>query len=101
MPELEGQNKLDALIALGHAFLWTERDEKTLATASEAAPLLEEAGDESARAAVVAMESQGLAMRGAEGDISRALELGDRALELWVPGSRPLIAGITCTCTPT
>ena len=90
VPELEGQNKLDALIALGHAFLWTERDEETLATASEAAPLLEEVGDESARAAVVAMESQGLAMRGAEGDISRALELGDRALELWVPGSRPL-----------
>ena len=29
-------------------------------------------------------------MRGAEGDLERALELGDRALELWVPGTRPL-----------
>jgi tetratricopeptide (TPR) repeat protein len=28
-------------------------------------------------------------MRGGEGDVSRALELGDRALELWVPGTRP------------
>jgi tetratricopeptide (TPR) repeat protein len=36
------------------------------------------------------MESQGLAMRGGEGDLDRALELGDRALELWVPGTRPL-----------
>jgi tetratricopeptide (TPR) repeat protein len=35
------------------------------------------------------MESQGLAMRGAEGDLDRALELGDRALELWPPGARP------------
>jgi class 3 adenylate cyclase/tetratricopeptide (TPR) repeat protein len=90
LSELEGQDRLDALIALGHAFLWTERDEETLATAAEAAPLLEEVEDESARAAVIAMESQGLAMRGAEGDISRALELGDRALEIWVPGARPL-----------
>ncbi|HEU4942793.1 MAG TPA: tetratricopeptide repeat protein, partial [Gaiellaceae bacterium] len=27
---------------------------------------------------------------GGEGDMSRALELGDRALDLWVPGTRPL-----------
>jgi tetratricopeptide (TPR) repeat protein len=27
-------------------------------------------------------------MRGDEGDLDRALELGDRALELWVPGTR-------------
>jgi tetratricopeptide (TPR) repeat protein len=36
------------------------------------------------------MESQGLAMRGAEGDLDRALHLGDRALELWVADTRPL-----------
>jgi class 3 adenylate cyclase/tetratricopeptide (TPR) repeat protein len=89
LPELEGQDRLDALIALGHALLWSERDEETLATAAEAAPLVEEVGDESARAAVDAMESQALAMRGGEGDVGRALELGDRALELWVPGARP------------
>ena len=29
-------------------------------------------------------------MRGAEGDLDRAFELGERALELWVPGTRPL-----------
>ena len=28
-------------------------------------------------------------MRGGEGDIDRALELGDRAIEVWVPGARP------------
>ncbi|HEU4942803.1 MAG TPA: adenylate/guanylate cyclase domain-containing protein, partial [Gaiellaceae bacterium] len=90
LPELEGRQRLDALIALGHALLWTERDEDTLATAAVAAPLVDEVGDESARAAVIAMESQALAMRGGEGDMSRALELGDRALDLWVPGTRPL-----------
>jgi tetratricopeptide (TPR) repeat protein len=88
LPELEGQERLDALIALGHALLWTEREDDTLSTAAEASPLVDEVGDESARAAVLAMESQGLAMRGIEDDVSRALELGDRALELWVPGTR-------------
>jgi tetratricopeptide (TPR) repeat protein len=32
--------------------------------------------------------SQGHAMRGGEGDIERAIELGERAMEIWVPGSR-------------
>ena len=31
--------------------------------------------------------SQGYGMRGADGDLDLALELGDRALEMWVPGS--------------
>jgi class 3 adenylate cyclase/tetratricopeptide (TPR) repeat protein len=90
LPELAGQEKLDALILLGHALLWTERDEETLATAVQAASLVDEVGDESARPAVLAMESQALAMRGGEGDLDRALDLGDRALELWVPGTRLL-----------
>ncbi len=90
LPELEGRDKLDAMIALGHALLWTERHEETLATAMEAARLVDEVGDQTVVPAVLAMESQGLAMRGDEGDLERALELGDRALEQWVPGTRPL-----------
>ena len=90
VPELEGQQRLDALVALGHAYVWTERDTETLATAAEAAAMLDQVEDESAPAAVLAMESQGLAMRGAEGDLERAYDLGERALELWVPGARGL-----------
>jgi class 3 adenylate cyclase/tetratricopeptide (TPR) repeat protein len=90
VPQLEGQQRLDALIALGHAYVWTERDTETLDTARAAAPLVDEVGDETAKAAVVAMESQALAMRGGEGDVDRSYELGERALDLWVPGTRPL-----------
>jgi tetratricopeptide (TPR) repeat protein len=90
VPELEGQELLDALIARGHATVWTERDAETLAVAEEALPLAKELGDETAVAAALAMESQGLAMRGGDGDLDRALELGDEALERWVPGTRPL-----------
>jgi class 3 adenylate cyclase/tetratricopeptide (TPR) repeat protein len=91
LPELQGSERLDALIALGHATVWTERDaSETLALVSEAEPLLREVDDPSAPAAVRAMESQALAMRGGEGDLDRALELGERALEVWVPGARAL-----------
>jgi tetratricopeptide (TPR) repeat protein len=89
-PELEGQEKLDALIGVGHAYVWTERDAEALATAEAAAALLGEVGDPTAAPAVVALESQGLAMRGAEGDLDRAFELGEHALEQWAPGTRPL-----------
>jgi tetratricopeptide (TPR) repeat protein len=89
-PELTGQDKLDALSGLGLAYVWTERDAETIATAQEALTLARELGDESGIAASLALESEGLAMRGAEGDLDRALELGDRALELWVPGTREL-----------
>jgi class 3 adenylate cyclase/tetratricopeptide (TPR) repeat protein len=88
LPELEGADRLDALIGLGHAYLWTERDEDTLRTAAEATQLRDELDDETATGPVLAMESQALAMRGQEGDLDRAFELGERALELWVPGKR-------------
>lgn len=90
LPELEGQERLDALIARAHATLWTERDAETLAIAEEALTLAQELGDETAVAAALAAKSQARAMRGAEGDMDQALELGDRALERWVPGTRAL-----------
>jgi class 3 adenylate cyclase/tetratricopeptide (TPR) repeat protein len=88
LPELEGRQRLDALIGLGHAHLWSEREAETLETAAEALALAEALGDASGIAAAVALESQGLGMRGQGDDLGRALELGDRALELWVPGTR-------------
>ena len=90
LPELEGQQKLDAMIALGHALIWTERDSEAIANAHDAARLVKEVGDETAVPAVLAMESQALAQRGEEGDLARARDLGDRALEMWVPGTRTL-----------
>jgi tetratricopeptide (TPR) repeat protein len=90
VPELTGQDKLDALSGLGLAYVWTERDADAITTAQEALTLARELGDESGIAAALALESEGLAMRGAEGDLDRALELGDEALELWAPGTREL-----------
>jgi class 3 adenylate cyclase/tetratricopeptide (TPR) repeat protein len=90
LTELSGADMLEALIGLGVAYVWTERHDDVLATAAEAVPLAQELGDETAIPTALAMESEGLAMRGEEGDLDRALELGDRALELWVPGTHPV-----------
>ena len=83
-----GKQRLDALIGRARATLWTERDAETLETAEEALALAEQIGDEEAIPAALALLSQGLQMRGADGDLDRALELGERALAEWVPGAR-------------
>jgi tetratricopeptide (TPR) repeat protein len=45
--------------------------------------------DNAGLAAAKAALSEGLAMRGGEGDLEHALELGDRALDEWVAGTHP------------
>jgi class 3 adenylate cyclase/tetratricopeptide (TPR) repeat protein len=89
IPELPGGDRLAALISLALAYLWTERDAEEIETATEAIALAEELGDQAGLAAALAARSQGLAMRGAEGDLDEALEIGDRALDMWVPGTHP------------
>jgi tetratricopeptide (TPR) repeat protein len=93
LPDLEGHDRLDALLARGRATHWSERDRETIEVAEQALALAEELDDEEAIPAALALLSQGLQMRGAEGDLDRAIELGGRALEEWVPGTRPLDRG--------
>ncbi|MGI8676745.1 MAG: ATP-binding protein [Nocardioidaceae bacterium] len=88
LPELEGEERLEALLARGRATLWTERDTETIEIAEEAVGLAAELGDEAAMPAALALQSQGYGMRGAEGDLDRTLALGERALAEWVPGTR-------------
>lgn len=88
LTELEGEERLEALLARGRATLWTERDAETIEIAEEAVALAEQLGDEERMPAAIALQSEGYGMRGAEGDLDRALELGERALDEWVPGTR-------------
>jgi class 3 adenylate cyclase/tetratricopeptide (TPR) repeat protein len=87
--ELEGADRLAALIGLALSYLWTERDAEEIETATEAIQLARELGDDAGLAAALAAHSEGLAMRGEEGDLDEALEVGNRALEMWVPGTYP------------
>ena len=89
LPELEGTERLEALIWRAIATVWSERGDEALVVSQDALDLGERLGDESALAAALAARSQALAMRGADGDLDDAIELGDRALERWVQGTRP------------
>jgi tetratricopeptide (TPR) repeat protein len=88
LPQLAGTDEVEALLARGRATLWTEQDEETLAMAERALELARGLGSDELVAAALALLAQGHGMRGAEGDIDRALELGNDALAAWVPGTR-------------
>jgi class 3 adenylate cyclase/tetratricopeptide (TPR) repeat protein len=86
--ELDGRDRLEALVALGRALHWTERTRETLEASKDAIELAERLNAPDALAAATGRLSLAHAMRGEEGDLERAIELGERALHLWVPGTR-------------
>ena len=90
IPELDGLDEIEALVARGHATLWTEQTEATLAIAERAVDLVTERGARELEGPALALLSQGFGMRGGPGDLDRAIAFGDRALDAWVPGTRTL-----------
>jgi len=87
LSKVKGRDELDALLGLARCYHWTERTADTVRTAQRAIELAKGLGGELVGPAMARL-SQGHAMRGEEGDLDRALELGERAMELWVPGTR-------------
>jgi len=86
IPKLSGRDRVEALLAWGWAAQWTERADAMVSGSQEALDLARSLGDRELEAVATAHLSQGLGMRGE--DLDRALELGRRALEIWVPGTR-------------
>ncbi|MGA9160597.1 MAG: AAA family ATPase [Actinomycetota bacterium] len=88
IPELDGVDEIEGVLARGHSTLWTEQAEETLALAARAVELVGERGARELEGPALALLGQGHAMRGAEGDLDAALTHGDRALAVWMPGTR-------------
>jgi class 3 adenylate cyclase/tetratricopeptide (TPR) repeat protein len=88
LPELEGREELEALLAGGGAEMWTERNDQAMAMAERAVALAERLDDPELLPLAIARLSQAHGQRGEDGDLDRARELGDRALSTWVPGTR-------------
>ena len=88
LPDLDGRELLDALIALGRASLWMEHTEEALTCAERSLELADQNGDLEMRGPALALLSHVYGQRGEEGDLARALELGDSALQEWVLGAR-------------
>ena len=80
LPELDGQDEIEALLARGHSTLWTERTDVTIEIGTRAVALVTERGPAELEGPALALLSQGYGMRGDEGDLERALMHGDRAV---------------------
>jgi class 3 adenylate cyclase/tetratricopeptide (TPR) repeat protein len=88
VPELDGLDRLDALLYAGRAILWTENHDDACDYAERAATYAAGLGDVDGEVAATALLSDALGARGDEGDLDRALALGDDALARWRPGVR-------------
>ena len=91
IPELEGRDQIEALLARARSTFWTEQAEETIALGAAR----HRAGAPSRRQRARGTGARPCwagpyAMRGEEGDLDRAIEFGERALEIWVPGTRQL-----------
>ena len=86
IPELEGEREIEAMLARARATTWTEKTDETFALAERAIELIRAQGPPGLEAVAMARLSEAHGMRGEEGDLERARELGDRASEIW-PGS--------------
>jgi class 3 adenylate cyclase/tetratricopeptide (TPR) repeat protein len=88
IPQLEGIDEIEALIARARSTLWTEQTEETIAGAQRALDLAREREMAELEAPALGLLGAAYGMRGETGDLDRAVELCNEALETWVPGTR-------------
>jgi tetratricopeptide (TPR) repeat protein len=88
IPNLEGEQEVEALLGCAHATVWTEQSEKAMACAEEALRLTRAGGFTELEPVALGLLGTAHGMRGDEGDLERAVELGDRALDMWAPNTR-------------
>jgi predicted ATPase/class 3 adenylate cyclase len=88
IPDLDGVDEIEALIARGQSTLWTEQTVETMAIAARALELVVERNARQLEGPALALLAQSHGMRGEDGDLDRALALGDRALDAWIPGTQ-------------
>jgi class 3 adenylate cyclase len=88
IPQLEGPDRLEALLARGRAVTWTEQTEETFAVAREAVDLAERLNANEYLAPATSRLADAHGMRGDESDLDLALELGQRAESIWISGTR-------------
>jgi class 3 adenylate cyclase/tetratricopeptide (TPR) repeat protein len=88
IPSLQGADQLEALLGLARASQWTERTAQTIEVAGRALEMAQRIGAQELIGPAMARLSQGHGMRGHDGDLDRSVELGERALQVWVAGSK-------------
>jgi tetratricopeptide (TPR) repeat protein len=99
IPDLEGEEKVEALTARAHSTLWTEQTDETMAGAELALELARAGGFRELEAVALGLLGCGYGMRGDEGDLDQAVRLGDQALEIWTPNARRAELAALCHLT--
>jgi class 3 adenylate cyclase/tetratricopeptide (TPR) repeat protein len=90
IPELDGRDEVVALLGRARSTFWTEQTTETLALAERALERVRAIGATDLEAPALARLGATFGMRGEDGDLDRAFELGERALHQWSPGSSQL-----------
>jgi tetratricopeptide (TPR) repeat protein len=90
LPNLEGREHIEALLGLGRASMWMEQTDEALGLAERVLELADRLDDREMRGPALALLSHVHGQRGHEGDLGLAVELGDQALQVWVPGTRSI-----------
>ena len=85
LPELDGSDRLFALLNRGQAAFWAMDAAATRTKAQEALELAERLNDREMIGPAYSMASFAASM---QGDLEKAFELSDRASAAWVPGRR-------------
>lgn len=88
LPSLDGLDLLEALLDLADCCHWTERTDEVITVAQRALQLARDLGREELAPPALARLSQGYAMRGLEGDLATAINIGEQALAGWQPDVR-------------
>jgi class 3 adenylate cyclase/tetratricopeptide (TPR) repeat protein len=88
LPMLEGVDEVEALLGRGRAGQWTEQTDIAIEMAERAIAVAGRLDARELMGPALGRLSQALAMRGDDNDLDRAKEIGDRALEIWIPATR-------------
>jgi tetratricopeptide (TPR) repeat protein len=86
IPMLHGRDQLEAILARLRTTFFLEETEQAFTLSGRARALAEELGDDEMLAPAIAYEGSAHIMRG---ELEEAKAKTDRALELWVPNTRP------------
>jgi class 3 adenylate cyclase/tetratricopeptide (TPR) repeat protein len=86
LPELDGREEVEGLLALALAVHWTEQTDRTHDVSERAVTLARTHGFDDLEPIGLSMLGASHSMRGDPGDLERALELGEQAIALWADG---------------
>jgi tetratricopeptide (TPR) repeat protein len=86
IPDLDGREEVEALLALALSTHWTEQTERTEEVSQRALTLSRDQGFDDLAPIGLSLLAASYAMRGDRGDVARSLDLAKESMDLWPEG---------------